>query len=287
MYQHPYFELFLHTDAELETLLQAGIVERSTLHEWPLSCVQRITTSDGRRQVYKVQYGPFVEAQFYAQARSKLLVSARTIYQSRGHVAMFIDYVDAPTLKDHDLREQAAVKAGRTILGKIALIKGELPVFLDVSTEEKWSIHIDATLRNLSTLVNTGQFSIVDTNVIRHLERCAVSKAVLSALHVNPGYIHGDLGADNVFLLPDGYRIIDWQKTKKGPTGLDLATLLESQGIDPLRYIEQGIVWIMYFLRIRWLTECARRWFPAGKNTYDASIARLANQIGQTKPPQP
>jgi len=283
MYQHPYFELFLHTDAELETLLQANIVERVTLHEWPLSCVQRITTSDGRRQVYKVQYGPFVEAQFYAHARSQLLLAAKTIYQSGGHAAMLIEYVDAPTLKDNDLREQATVSAGRAILSGIASIAGELPVFLDVSTEEKWFSQVDATLQHLSTLVNTGQFSIVDTHVIRHLRRWAVSKTVLSALHIGPGYVHGDLGADNVFLLPDGYRVIDWQKTKKGPTGLDLATLLESKGIDPLRYLEQGIVWIMYFLRIRWLAECAIRWFPAGKNTYDASIARLADQVGQTK----
>jgi hypothetical protein len=283
MYRHAYFDLLLHTDDELEALLQIPIVERATLHEWPLSCVQRLTTGDGRRLVYKTQYGPFVEAEFYAKARSELLVSARTMHQSDGYVVMLIEYVAAPTLADRVLGEQATVNIGRDILDRIAAIEGELPVFLDVGTEEKWQTQIDTTLRNLSRLVSTGQFSIVDTPVIRHLEQWAASKVVRSALRIRPGYVHGDLGADNVFLLSDEFRVIDWQKTKKGPTGLDLATLLESKAIEPLGYVDRGVVWIMYLLRIRWLTECAVRWFPAGIGTYDASIAQLADKIGQAQ----
>lgn len=42
------------------------------------------------------------------------------------------------------------------------------------------------------------------------------------------------------------------------------ATLLGSKVIEPLGYVDRGVVWIMYLLRIRWLTECAVRWFPAG-----------------------
>jgi hypothetical protein len=32
----------LHSDSELAEVLGAGIVERQTIHEWPLSCVQRV-----------------------------------------------------------------------------------------------------------------------------------------------------------------------------------------------------------------------------------------------------
>ncbi|MBI3960182.1 MAG: hypothetical protein HY328_15325 [Chloroflexi bacterium] len=49
MVNHPYFDLLLHDDAELAAHLGDAIVERVTLHEWPLSCVQRLTTAQGRR----------------------------------------------------------------------------------------------------------------------------------------------------------------------------------------------------------------------------------------------
>jgi hypothetical protein len=55
MYRHPYFDLVLHDDEELSALLGWRIVERRTLHEWPLSCVQRVTTADDTRIVYKAQ----------------------------------------------------------------------------------------------------------------------------------------------------------------------------------------------------------------------------------------
>ena len=74
--------------------------ERATLHEWPLSCVQRLTTSDGARVIYKSQFGPTVEPQFYAEARSDLLVPARTIYQAKGHACMLLESVDAPLLEE-------------------------------------------------------------------------------------------------------------------------------------------------------------------------------------------
>ncbi len=48
MHRHAYFDLWLHDDDELGPLVQGEIVERVTLHEWPLSSVQRLTLSGGR-----------------------------------------------------------------------------------------------------------------------------------------------------------------------------------------------------------------------------------------------
>lgn len=55
MHRHRHFDLWLHDDEELVPLLQGQIAERVTLHEWPLSCVQRLTTAQGKKVIYKSQ----------------------------------------------------------------------------------------------------------------------------------------------------------------------------------------------------------------------------------------
>ena len=82
--------------------------------------------------------------------------------------------------------------------------------------------------------------------------------------------------------MPDGYRIIDWQRPIIGPKELDLATLLDSLNREVSRFVDQSIVWIMCLLRIEWFTECAVRWFPEGKDSYDSSIYRLINLVGKS-----
>ena len=43
MRTHPFFtDILMHTDDELAQALGVNIVQRETLHEWPLSCVQRL-----------------------------------------------------------------------------------------------------------------------------------------------------------------------------------------------------------------------------------------------------
>ena len=92
------------------------------------------------------------------------------------------------------------------------------------------------------------------------------------------GLIHHDLHGDNVFLLPDGPRIIDWQRPIRGPLGLDLATLVESFGYDPRSRLAPGLTQVLGLLRIHWFTACAARWFPPGAETYDRQIVDLAGR---------
>ncbi len=138
MNRHPYFDLYLHDDEELGVLLGSPVVQRQTIQEWPLSCVQRITTSGGRRLIYKAQHEPTVEPEFYAQVHSCLLVPARTIYRAGVYSAMLFDEIDAPTLEKLNLSESQALEAGRSLLQQIAEIEGELPYYLDICTEQKW-----------------------------------------------------------------------------------------------------------------------------------------------------
>jgi hypothetical protein len=278
MHRHEHFNLRLHSDDELEGFVQALIVERVTLHEWPLSCVQQLTIADGRKMIYKSQFGPTVEAEFYARARSDLLPGVETIYQSDGHVCMLMEFVDAPLIEELDLTEKEVVRAGRAVMEQINSISGDLPHYVDVSSEEKWRLLVEGTLRTLRDLVDNGMFSLVDEAVIRSLERWAFSGSVLSAIGTQPGYVHGDLHGDNLFVLPEGYGLIDWQRPRLGPRALDLVSLLMGLGFSPARYVDEGVVGIYHFLHIHWFAQCKARWIPEA-TSYDGAILELASRI--------
>jgi hypothetical protein len=275
MYRHPYFDLRLHDDGELVPLVQSDVTERVTLHEWPLSCVQRLTLADGRRLIYKTQFGPTIESEFYARARSALLPWAETVYEADGHACMLIEFVEEPRAEELGLGEGEAVRITREVVAQIAAIEGDLPHYLDISDGEKWRALVHAMLRELRALVERNVFEVVDEATIHRLEEWAFSGFVLEVFRAHPGYVHRDLGGDNVFVLPDGYRVIDWQRPILGPSDLDVATLLRSLGVDPLPHVGEGIVRMLDLLTVHWFVQCATRWFPAGIADYDEQIAAL------------
>ena len=283
MYRHKYFNLILHDDYELEKILQAEIVARRTLHEWPLSCVEQLHTSEGHKWVYKSQFGPTVEPSFYANARSGLLVAGKTLHASEaGFSNMLFEFIEAPLIEDLNLSDEAIVTAGNDIIKSIEEIEGKLPYYLDISEKKLWEERMETMLAELEKLVAQGLFRVVDTSSLRKLRKWAFSAEVLSALGRNVGLVHNDLSGDNIFVVANGYRLIDWQRPVLGPKELDLATLLDSLNREVQDFVNQGIVWIMHLLRIEWLTACAVHWFPAGHDSYDKSIQRLINLVGQS-----
>ncbi|HLO14713.1 MAG TPA: phosphotransferase [Anaerolineales bacterium] len=283
MYQHKYFNLRLHDNVELEEILRVKIVERRTLHEWPLSCVEQVITAEGSKWVYKSQFGPTVEPQFYANAKSKLLVAGKTLYQSKsGFVNMLFEFIEAPRMEDLKLSDNAIVAAWNNLSQSIAEIEGKLPYYHDISEQKLWRALMETMLENLEKLVFQGSFQRVDNMALRKLRIWTCSEEILAALGKNVGFVHNDLSNDNIFVLPDGYRIIDWQRPIISPKELDLAALLASLNRETRGFVDQRIVWIMYLLRIEWFTECAVRWFPEGQDYYDSSIHRLINLIGKS-----
>ena len=280
MIHHPYFDLLLHDDLELGALLGSPVRERLTLQEWPLSCVQKVTTADGRKLIYKAQHSPTVEPEFYLRARSGLLIFAQTVYQSGGYSVMLFSYLEAPTLTEGKLDEQGAVELGRALLGQIAAIEGQLPVHLDLSSEQKWQEYMGEILNDLRRLVQAGIFRIVKPQMLADLERLSFSEPVLQAFRAGSGLVHHDLAGDNVFVLSDGPRVIDWQRPILAPTALDLALLLESLGFDPVPHVGDGVLCLMRLLRVGWFTECAVHYFPDGRDAYDQQIAKLALGFG-------
>jgi thiamine kinase-like enzyme len=93
------------------------------------------------------------------------------------------------------------------------------------------------------------------------------------------GYVHNDLKIENILVVSDGIRVIDWQRPIWGPVALDEASLLLSLGIDPLRRLSPGVLQLRKLLSVAWSVECAQRWFPDGAPAYDAAVASIAQQI--------
>ncbi len=286
MYKHPHFDLWMHDDGELAKYIDGSVYQRVTLHEWPLSCVQRLVHYDARRFIYKSQSGPTVEADFYAAARSSLLVRARTIYREGPYTCLLLENLEAPRLTRLGMSEEDALQTGRALLGEIARISGKtrskLPVYLDVSTSRKWTALVKETLALLKGLVEKGTFRQVDQSMLESVRGWALTKPVLALFDGPTGLVHGDLSGDNVFLLPDGYRVIDWQRPLFGPAGLDLVDLLASLGCNPAGHVGKAVLQARAFLHLRWLAECASRWFPPAHETYDRLTAEIIHSESST-----
>jgi len=257
MHRHPTFDLWLHDDEELGPWIGSEILERVPVHEWPLSCVQQLALADGRKLIYKTQSAT-IESEFYAHARSELLPQAKTIYRTGGQACMLLEYIDAPLIEDLDLPEEEAARIGREVLAQIAEIDGELPYTYDISDVTRWTAFVRALLHDLRQRIEQGAFERTDEALLRDLERWAFSDSVLSAIRTRPGYVHRDLTGDNLFVLPGGYRLIDWQRPMLGPTDLDMVSLLGSLGFDPLHYVEEGVLRAWLLLQIHWFRNSDR-----------------------------
>jgi hypothetical protein len=280
MQPHAFFDLLLHTDAELEDHFGSSLYERHTLHEWPLSCVQRLDFADGRRMVYKSQSGPTVETEFYRHASSPALSSIEVLHHEGPYSSLVMEYLDAPRLWDLHLAGEDLLRIGKALKDEIHRVQGAFPVYLNIRTWQRWQVVMAEMVANLRRLVQTAEFACVTSVMVDTVERAAVSPAVLDVYEQPVGLVHGDLAGDNVFVLPGGgYRIIDWQRPLMGPVDLDLANLADSFDIDPRLWVGPGVATAFSLLRIQWLVEAAIRWFPAGKGTYDDSIAKIIAQL--------
>jgi hypothetical protein len=281
MYRHRYFDLYLHDDRELARHLGGELCQRQTLHEWPLSCVQRLVVQDGRRLIYKAQAAPSVEADFYEHARSPLLIHADTIFRSASHTCLLLEYIEEPLIRDLGLPVKEIVRIGKEVSTQIAGIDGDLPCLIDIGDETRWGNLMAGAFKDMRYLVAAGRLCQVDEPTVKTLEQFALGNDVLAALRIDPGFVHGDLAGDNLFVLSDRCRVIDWQYPRRAPRALDLAILLESLGINPVPYAGEGIVRVMYLLRIWWLAQCATRWIPEAASHYDRMIINLAERIAR------
>jgi Ser/Thr protein kinase RdoA (MazF antagonist) len=152
----------------------------------------------------------------------------------------------------------------------------KFPHYLDLSTPKKWSGLVKEIQARLESLVEAGTFRQVTRKAAREVFRWANPPAVLDLYHGPVGLVHGDLTAENIFVLGDGsYRVIDWQRPLLAPTAVDLVNLLPSLGCDPTGFALQGAQRMRDCLLLHWWVECARRWYPPAAGTYDGLAAEL------------
>ena len=101
-------------------------------------------------------------------------------------------------------------------------------MYLDLSQWENWQAIMEGMLQDLHGLVKNGQYQEVNGSSLTAIARSVSSRQVREAYHTPTGLVHNDLRGENIFILSDGYRVIDWQSPILGPTGIDLVRLLVS-----------------------------------------------------------
>jgi hypothetical protein len=276
--RHPYFDLWLHTDVELAHVLGSPLLGRETLHEWPLSCVQRLELQDGRSLIYKAQFAEGVETAFYAAARSPLLPWHQDLGEHGSTRHLLLECIQAPLLAELRLDEALGREHARCLDIALGKLDAGLPVYQDIGTRERWQAYQADALGKLEGLVRDGIFSEVSPAQLSGLRQWANSTSI-QALFEHPARLaHADLSPENVFVTPEGYKLIDWQYPRRLPPGFDVAGLLLHLGLDPLPHVQPGLVQLVWFVRLAWFVECKLRLFPPGE-TYGREVRDLADQI--------
>lgn len=283
MQKHPFFtDILMHSDDELAERLGIDFLERETIHQWPLSCVQRLLLEDGTKLIYKSQLPPTVELAFYEHASSTLLPGHRALEKLGDCVTMTIDWIDAPLLRDEARSDAELVHHGRQVVAQIAEIKGDLPVYLDVGSTDAWLAVGEVALEKLEKLILDRRFGSTELAAVDRVRRWATSARVIDAVTQCPRLIHGDLTAQQVFVVGDGYRVIDWQRPVIGPPEVDLVALLVGQRLDPRPHVDPSVVGVFWFLRLYWAVEAQFDRFPEFRGPlFDQWTAEAITQILQ------
>jgi hypothetical protein len=278
--KHPYFDLYLHGTAKLEQLAGVKILQRETIHEWPLSTVQRLTCADGQRLIYKSQSAATLEARFYEQARSPLLPRARSLGRLNGCETMLLEFIEGERLADRRLAPRELLELGRRVAGEIAAIQGDVPVYTDISTSDLWRAFVEATVQKLERLIVDGVFTKYERAMVQDLRRWAQEASVLRTIDEQAALCHGDLNAGNILFVGDQIMLIDWQRPRRAPRDTDLAYLLHGQRLDPYQYVGRESAQIYEFLLAHWFIECKASYFPTGSPYEAASLERMVSLLG-------
>jgi len=265
--RHETFDLDLHTTPELEALLGEAVAERRHLHSWPFSLVERLTTASGRRWIYKTQRTPTFEPEVYARVCSPLLPASRLLTSDGVRSTMLLEFVDAPLVRDLQLPGAELARHGRAVVEAIGGLDADIPAYIDVGDRARWAAFVDATLAMLTELVSDSRLTLTVDADFGDVAAWAGSNDVRRLIDgARPG--HGDLNPGNVFVTPDGYRVIDWQRPQLAPPEVDLVALLE--GTPSLfQHASAPAIGVFYFLRLYWTVEAKTNLLPGVTGLFD------------------
>lgn len=267
----------MHDDLELSQLLGSQIVRRDTLHEWPNSCVQKITLNNNEVIIYKYQSGGITESLFYETVQSSILPKAETLWRDDFFSCMVIEFIKNPPLEITNKSNDELLKISAELSEVIQNIEGSVPIILDISSFEKWAKIATETIASLETFINNKKHNKYNLKDINFIEKKVLSKDIQMIFNGKIGLIHGDLNGGNIFMTDEGYKLIDWQSCKKAPLELDRASFISRQGRDPAKLLNPEIAYMLYFVNIWWLVHCQSS-ILKGEN-YDDSIRYNISKI--------
>lgn len=286
MHRHPSADVQVHSTEELEQAVSARIIGRSQLQWWPLSSVELLTLDSGLHLIYKAQRLLLTEPAFYrtAQGRTSLLPEARILTDDEDGSAMLLEYLGQP-VSLADAQPADVLALARQVVGELGALPQDLPVYLDISTADRWITEAEAFLDRLARLIDEAQFRLVSRQDIAFVRDWAHAPRILELVDSDARLANGDMKFDHVFSSPVGFRFVDWSVPLRAPAEIDLVEMLEDQGIDPLDHVEPDLVALRWFLFLRWAIEGKTRLLPAVPTMFDEwaamGIARMRTAVSR------
>jgi hypothetical protein len=280
VHRHASADVDVHSTEELEEAVSARITGRCQLQWWPLSSVELLTLDSGLQLVYKAQRLLVTEPAFYRAAgcRTKRLPQVRVLTEDDGGSTMLIEYLGRP-VSLADAQPADVVALASRVVGEIGALPQHLPVYLDISTADRWVTEVEEVLGRLTKLVETAQFSLVSGDDISFARDWAQGPGIHELVESNSRLANGDMKFDHVFCGPAGFRFVDWSVPVRGPAEIDLVQLLEEQDIDPLDHVHPDLVVLRWFLFLRWAIEGKTRLLPAIPTMFDEWAAKAVAQM--------
>ncbi len=258
--------LVIHEDDELSELIGVEVVSRETIREWPLSWSQKIELADGRVFAYKSHLPPMVEMAFNAACDSPLLPAHQVLGLLGECGTLLVEWIDSPSLAEMNLSLDDVVRHGRAVVDQIGTITGDLPVYLDVGTPEKWTAEADVALEKLRQVIADRRFRNLVPDIADRLASWASSQPVLERIETDSRLVQRDIKLEHIFPIDGGYKIIDWGVPAIAPAGVDLVALLKEGGVGALPYVDAETYDIALFLQLRWAIVAQHDIFPAFPN---------------------
>ena len=184
---------------------------------------------------------------------------------------MTFEYIDGTRVSELSLNVPQLLALSQKIQSEIARIQGDLPAYTDIGRVEKWLAFAESTIEAMTDLVDKRVFTSLSRSVGTSLRKWAAASALLDLVKTTSAFTHGDLTGENIFVVGDELRLIDWQRPRIAPKDIDTVTLLDAQGVDPRLYVNYEAVQMYHFLKISWFVECQTTHFPQG-STYEQQI---------------
>ena len=281
MKKHQYFDLQILTNDEVHNILDRTIVERETLAQWPLSCVEKVTCNDGSCWIVKSNHEPCnIEGHFYAKVDNPHVIKPIYIQNTPPYQTIIYRYIDGISFSVVNLNkkrdtERCYREDYSPILASIS--QPDLPVYLKIDTKEDFLNNFNTMLSQLTHLVNVGKFFLIKKEEIEFLSKIIDSELSIDIAIKKTRLIHGDFSVENILHDHHHQRVIilDWQRPIYGSPLIDEYSFVKSREFNP----DPPAMLIGSLVQIFWLVDCAVNWFPEGCNTYNQQTKEHMNEL--------